>query len=646
MCGIAGFLDPSGFNADEAATLARRMATAIAHRGPDDEGVWVDGDAGVALAHRRLSILDLSPAGHQPMHSRSGRYVIVYNGEIYNHHDLKAEVERAGKGESLWVGHSDTEVLLAAVELWGLELTLRKLVGMFAFGLWDRTTRTLSLVRDRMGEKPLYYGWQGGVFLFGSELKALKPHPAFIGEVDRTALALQLQYCYVPAPRSIYKGIRKLLPGTALIIGCPHPELPAPRPYWSLGSVIADGIANPVPDDDAGALRQLETLLADAVGRQMESDVPLGAFLSGGIDSSAIVALMQSQATRPVKTFTVGFREHGYDEAGYAAAVAGHLGTEHTELYVQAKDALDIVPRLPELYDEPFADASQIPTALIARLTRNHVTVALSGDGGDELFGGYTRYLAARSILAGAASVPAPLRRLAGAALAAFPDTMLAVAGRSLRIADAGEKVRKFADAVSARDAMDLYCRLVTTWTDPVAILQHTDESLPADTFSSFDPLLHDAEQRMMACDALSYLPDDILVKVDRASMGAGLETRAPFLDHRVVEFAWRLPLEMKIRSGQGKWLLRQVLYNRVPKALLDRPKAGFRVPIGSWLCGPLQDWAESLLDAGRLQGEGFLRPQPIRELWEQHRSGKHSSSNQLWAVLMFQAWLEQEKSL
>ena len=648
MCGIAGFLVPGGCRSDEAGRIAEKMAGAIAHRGPDDAGVWVDGDAGIALAHRRLAILDLSPAGHQPMHSRSGRYVVVYNGEIYNHPELRREVESAAAGPVEWVGRSDTEVLLACIELWGAEAALPKFQGMFAFALWDRKERSLLLARDRMGEKPLYYGWQDGVFLFGSELKALKRHPSFAGVIDREAVALQLRHAAVPAPYSIYEGIRKLTPASFVALaggrgGVPAGELPDSLPYWSLADVVLEGAGNPLPGGDEEALLHLEPLLRDAVLRQMQSDVPLGAFLSGGIDSSLVVALMQSQSARPVHTFTVGFGERGFDEAGHAAAVARHLGTDHAELFVTADDALDLVPRLPELYDEPFADVSQIPAVLIAAMTGRHVKVALSGDGGDELFGGYNRYLAAHAFFPNIERMPFALRGFAAGVLDALPESAMVRLGERLGRSELSLKVSKLAGLLRAGDAESYYGGLVA-FPDTADIALHSAGTgcrrcryfLPDEQLAP----LH----AMMACDASGYLPDDILVKVDRAAMASGLETRIPFLDHRVVELAWRLPLSMKIRSGRGKWLLRRMLARHVPPALFDRPKAGFAVPLDGWLRGPLRQWAGSLLDPVRLKREGYLSPEAVSKLWREHSLGRCNRSHELWAILMFQAWLEKER--
>jgi len=583
------------------------------------------------------------------MHSHSGRYVIVYNGEIYNHGDMRRELDSATGSHVNWSGRSDTEVLLASIEQLGVNATLCKLQGMFAFALWDREERTLFLARDRMGEKPLYYGWQGSVFMFASELKALKAHPSFIGEIDRDALALQLRHAFVPAPYSIFRGIRKLLPGTSITFmaeqcgsGTAEPE---PRPYWSLEAVVEEGGRNPFPPNEEEALRELDVLLRDAVGRQMHADVPLGAFLSGGIDSSLIVALMQEQSAQRVKTFTVGFSEQGFNESGYAAAIATHLGTEHTELFVTAEEVLRIVPRLPELYDEPFADVSQIPTALIAGLTRKHVTVALSGDGGDELFGGYNRYLAASTFLPAAARFPRPLRTLAAGMLQVLPDRVMAALGARAGIAELGVKAGKFADLLRSSSVADYYASVTTFPENAYIPLDGADIQRPDCRFFSPYPQLPDALHAMMACDTVTYLPDDILVKVDRASMAAGLETRIPFLDHRVVEFAWRLPLSMKIRSGEGKRVLRRLLSRYVPAKLFERPKAGFAVPIDGWLRGPLREWAGDQLAASRLKRDGYLSADAVSKLWASHRSGRHDRSHEIWAILMFQAWLERERA-
>lgn len=623
------------------------MSASIVSRGPDDCGVWLDAEAGVALAHRRLSILDLSPAGHQPMLSASGQYVIAFNGEIYNHLELRAEVEKIGSTVK-WRGHSDTETLLAGFEAWGIEATLKKAVGMFALALWDRSARTLTLARDRLGEKPLYYGWQGDTFLFASELKALKAHPAFQGKIDRDSLALMLRHNYIPAPYSIYQGIRKLLPGTSLHL-VPGKREGKPVPYWSLCEVAERGQAQPFAGNEAEAIATLERLLLESISLQMIADVSLGAFLSGGVDSSTVVALMQAQSSRPVKTFTIGFHEAGYDEAGYARAVAQHLGTEHTELYVTSEQTRAVIPQLPALYDEPFADSSQIPTFLISQLARRHVTVSLSGDAGDELFGGYNRYLWAASIWRKLGRIPVPLRQLAADSVSmlstqswnrlyALVSMMLPL---RLRVSRLGDKLHKLAEILAASSPEGIYWDLVSHWKHPTHIAIGTIEPPTVLTERSTWPALRDFEQRIMYLDAMSYLPDDILAKVDRAAMGVSLETRVPLLDHRVVEFAWQLPLSMKIRQGQGKWILRQVLYKYVPKELIERPKMGFGVPIDSWLRGPLQEWAEALLDASRLKREGFFNPAPIRQKWREHLSGERNWQYYLWDVLMFQAWLE-----
>jgi asparagine synthase (glutamine-hydrolysing) len=642
MCGLTGFWHRRGMLPSDSEAIAARMGRAIAHRGPDDSGSWLDPAAGFALAFVRLSILDLSPAGHQPMASASGRYVIAFNGEIYNHAELRARLPA-----QVWRGHSDTEVLLAGVEAWGVEATLKRTVGMFAIALWDREERALYLVRDRLGEKPLYYGEQGGVFLFGSELKALRAHPAFAAPVDRGALSLFMRRCYVPAPHSIYQGIRKLLPGALLRVDA-HGE--AIARYWSIDEAVAAGVSRPFEGTDAEAVDLLETTIRQAVSLQRVADVPLGAFLSGGVDSSTVVALMQAQSTTPVRTFTIGMPDAAYDEAQYAKAVAMHLGTEHTELYATPDEARAVIPRLPQLYDEPFADSSQIPTFLVSQVARRHVTVSLSGDGGDELFAGYNRYFWAERIWRKVEWMPEPVRKAAGYAITTVPaqgwDRVHAGLGalvpRRLRVAQLGDKLHKLAERMhSVRDVDDLYRSLVSEWKDPAALVIGGEEPATLLDDSAAWPSGLSAEERMMYLDALTYLPDDILAKVDRAAMGVSLESRVPLLDHRVVELAWRLPLRMKIRDGHGKWALRQVLYRHVPRELIERPKTGFGIPLASWLRGPLVEWVDALLDSAKLARQGYLRPEPVRKAWDEHRSGQRDWQFRLWNVLMFQAWLE-----
>lgn len=653
MCGLVGVLS-SGAPANLACISA--MTEKIVSRGPDDKGHWIDEAAGIALGHRRLSIVDLSPAGHQPMMSEDGRFVIAFNGEIYNHNALRDELKKNQTSFS-WRGRSDTETLLVAIEHWGLERTLNRSIGMFAIALWDRQDRTLYLARDRFGEKPLYCGWQQGAFLFGSELKALKPHPAFIGEIDRGAMTLQLRHNYIPAPYSIYKGIGKLPPGTILRLDTSaiarKESIETAIPYWSLTDAVAHGQADPYTGTDAEAVETLDQLLRDTIAQQMMADVPLGAFLSGGIDSSTIVALMQAQSSRPVKTFSIGFNEAGYNEAVYAKEVAQYLRTDHTELYVSPSQAMDVIPRLPTLYDEPFSDSSQIPTFLVSEMTRQHVTVSLSGDAGDELFGGYNRYLLANNLWGWVSPLPPWMRAWGKSMLTALPpDQWNKLAGPfqrlmpdKWRLSNLGDKIHKGAGVLGNDSLETLYKDLISHWTDPSSLVigGHEPNTLISDPDPFFSSL-GDIE-RMMALDTLTYLPDDILCKVDRAAMGVSLETRVPFLDHRLVDFAWRLPMNMKIRDGQGKWILRQVLYKYVPKKLIERPKMGFGVPIDSWLRGPLRDWVESLLCESRLRQEGFFNPAPIRTKWAEHLSGKRNWQYLLWDVLMFQAWLEKEQS-
>lgn len=646
MCGITGLLSLPGAAQLEATAL--HMADAIRHRGPDDGGVWVDGEAGIALAHRRLSIVDLSEAGHQPMLSSSGRYVLAYNGEIYNHLALRRQLEAEARAPN-WRGHSDTETLLACVEAWGIERTLQHSVGMFAFALWDRQERSLTLARDRAGEKPLYYGWQGNTFLFGSELKALQAHPAFNAAVDRGALSLLLRHNCVPAPYSIWQGIHKLPPGSWLHLG-PGQRDVAPQAYWSLADVAERGVAEPFGGSDVEAVDELGRLLGAAVAGQQVADVPLGALLSGGIDSSLITALMQAQSGRPVRTFTIGFDEKAYDEATHARAVARHLGTEHTEMRLSANDALGLIPSLPSMYDEPFADSSQLPTHLVMKLARQHVTVALSGDAGDEFFGGYNRYFMAPAAWKRIGWMPSGLRRVLGSAMMAMPaDALNRLAGpvaRRMGIAQPGDKAHKLGRRLShVHDMDDFFVSLVSEWEDASGLV--VGGGAPANLLDDRNrwPKLRDPVARMMALDAMTYLPDDILAKVDRASMAVSLETRAPFLDRDVMEFAWRLPMAMKLRDGRGKWILRQLLDRHVPRDLIERPKMGFGIPLDQWLRGPLRDWAEALLTEDRLQREGYFDPKPIRLAWHRHQRGEASLGYRLWSVLMFQSWLEHQKA-
>ena len=641
MCGIAGFVQRGGFPEAQAKLVGSKMADMLAHRGPDDADVWLDGTAGVALAHRRLAVIDLSAAGHQPMGSRSGRYVISFNGEIYNHQELRRRLDARSGPAVAWRGTSDTESLLAAIEHFGLAAALRYAVGMFAFALWDRQERALYLARDRLGEKPLYFGWQNGVFMFASELKALACHPSFAGIIDREALALYLRHNYIPGPWSIYQGIRKLAPGAfvKLAFGKESPPigvLPEEERYWSLREVIVEGRDRPFEGNAGEAVEALHEVLRQAVASQVVADVPLGAFLSGGIDSSTIVALMQACSSRPVRTFSIGFDDPGYNEAAHAKEVAEHLGTDHTELYVTPQDALDVIPSLPLLYDEPFSDSSQIPTSLVSAMTRRHVTVALSGDGGDELFGGYKRYFRTRNLWKFLGPVPNWMRRLYQGTVAAVPSHWgtSRIYGRACNLSD----------LLDFQVPEQLYVRLVSHWKSPVSIVRHTSEPRTCLSDHRAWPDVPELESRLMGVDALTYLPDDILVKVDRAAMGVSLETRAPFLDHRVVEFAWRLPLALKIRGNESKWILRQVLDRHVPRSLVERPKMGFGVPLESWLRGPLKDWAESLLAESRLRDEGYFQPEPIRTRWTEHLEGRRRWDASLWDILMFQAWLDEHR--
>lgn len=644
MCGITGFWQAQAIAGAE--QVLTNMNDALAHRGPDDKGIWLDSNAGIGLAQRRLSIVDLSAAGHQPMRSHCGRYHMVYNGEIYNHLDLRAQLQESGAAPN-WRGHSDSETLLAAITHWGFAQALAKLNGMFAIVVWDQQSRKLCLARDRMGEKPLYYGWVGNDFVFGSELKALRAHPSWEGEIDRQALAQYMKYCTVPAPASIYRHIFKLPPAHRLELTSPDHRDVHSITYWNLAEVAAGGeqwVSEASIEEHKNALRQQ---VLRAVNIRMMADVPLGAFLSGGYDSSMIVAAMQAQSMSPVKTFTIGFSEADYDEAPHARAVADHLGTDHTELYVSPEQALEVLPQISSIWDEPFADSSQIPTYLVSRLTQQSVKVSLSGDGGDELFYGYSRYSEAVANWTRLGSAPYRIRQCMGRVAEATAMPLAAIqmaltggspAGLQRLLLRAGALSR----GVSCRTDDELYDFMLTYIKRDVVLDSNVRKLHPAPAnLSKSSKQLQQFQNRMMLCDMQGYLPDTILTKVDRASMAVGLEARAPFLDHELVEFAWQLPLSVKHSDSQGKWLLRQLLYDYVPKSLTERPKMGFGVPIDSWLRGPLRDWAETLLDQQKLRDQGFLHAASIRQMWTAHQKGLIDYHFQLWPVLQFQAWLE-----
>ncbi|MGZ8347478.1 MAG: asparagine synthase (glutamine-hydrolyzing) [Allosphingosinicella sp.] len=651
MCGIAGIWT----NSRVERPLVERLIAPIAHRGPDDTGIWIDQSSGIGFGHRRLSIVDLSPLGHQPMVSRDERWVICYNGEIYNHLALRRELDASLPGGVAWRGHSDTETLVECIAAWGLEPTLRRSVGMFALALWDRRDRTLRLARDRFGEKPLYYGWVGGDLAFASELKAIRQHPRFDNPVSRAALHQFAARTYVPAPLSIYERIFKLEPGCVLSLSGAAAQVPLAAPpvigtptagirlerYWSYRSVMQEGLAHPITDEDE-ALEELEATLAAAIKGQAVADVPVGAFLSGGIDSSTVVALYQKYSATPVRTFSIGFAEAGYDEAGYAKAVAHHLGTVHDEQYVTVDEAQEVIPHLPAIYDEPFADSSQIPTHLVSRFARRQVTVALSGDGGDELFAGYNRHFAAPRLWQRLQRLPRPVRAVVGPALGRLPSGLWFNASRMLARRPAphfGAKVQKaLRIAGTARSFDDVYCEFLDEWSGGLSpVLGAADPPVGYDL--DVAPGASDT-LRTMYCDAMSYLPDDILCKVDRAAMAVSLETRVPFLDHRVAELAARIPISMKVRAGRGKHILRRLVHREVPAALLERPKAGFAVPVGQWIKGSLRDWAEALLDPRQMREQGYFDADIVQHRWRRHLLGEQDSTAALWAILMFQAWL------
>jgi asparagine synthase (glutamine-hydrolysing) len=642
MCGIAGFWAP-GFDRAAAEAILARMTDTLEHRGPDDSGVWLDEERGVALGHRRLSILDLSPAGHQPMASRDGRYVMVFNGEIYNFSALRTQLAAAG---DTFRGHSDTEVMLAAISRWGLEAAVGSFAGQFAFAIWDRESGALHLVRDRMGEKPLYYAWMGTTLLFGSELKALRAHPAWRGEIDRGALTLYLRHACVPAPYTIYTGVHKVEPATIVSVTAPG-RFSVAR-YWKLEAVALAGVADPLSGSDEEVVDQAEGLLRKVVAEQMVADVPLGAFLSGGVDSSAVVALMQAESSRPVRTFTIGFDDAAFDEAGHARAVARHLGTDHVELYVPGSDALAVIPRIPSMFDEPFGDASAVPTFLVAQLARQQVTVALSGDGGDELFGGYNRHFHGERIWRRIAPVPMALRRAAALGIRLVTpgmwDRLLgpasALTPKKSQIPHLGERMHRLAGVVPASSEADFYLRLASHFPDPASVVVGGHEPLTALTSPNPVATLSHVEQ-MMYFDARTYLHDDVLTKVDRATLAVSLESRAPLLDHRMVELGWKIPLHLKVRGGVGKIALRRILDRHVPRELIERPKMGFGVPLAAWLRGPLRKWAGDLLSADRIRTAGFLVPGEVTKRWDEHLAGRRNWQDFLWDVLMFEAWRE-----
>lgn len=647
MCGITGMIQPD-HSKDYWTDALNRMALTMSHRGPDDDGIWFDERSGVGLAHRRLSIIDLSEGGHQPMTSHSGRYVIAFNGEIFNFSDLRKSLHPE---KIQWQGNSDTEVMLAAFDAWGIEKAVKRFIGMFAFAVWDKQKQRLYLCRDRLGIKPLYFSRIPNGLLFGSELKPIMKHPDFNPRIDRDALALFFRHSNIPAPFSIFQNTWKMLPGTIL---CISPEelrkdswKPEPEAYWSALDVAKAGQKKPLSICFQEAVERLDFLLRDAVRLRMISDVPLGAFLSGGVDSSTIVALMQAQSTRKVKTFSIGFHETGYDEAGYAKNVARHLGTDHTELYVSPEDAQQVIPELPALFDEPFSDSSQIPTYLLSKLTREHVTVCLSGDGGDEIFGGYNRHFLWESIWNVIRWIPVPARIACARIFQSVPpeswDSLLykliSVLPKKFRLDTPGDRIYKLSEAITAKTPELMYRGFISHWKNPESIVIGSQEPFTRITDNHHDLHFRNFTHKMMALDLITYLPDDILTKVDRASMGVSLETRVPILDHRVIEFAWSLPLEMKVKNRQGKRILREVLYKYVPRTLIERPKTGFAIPLDTWLRGPLRDWAESLLDKRQMKEQGFLNPGPIHRKWAEHLSGRQNRQHEIWDVLMFQAW-------
>lgn len=621
--------------------MVSRMTNTIAHRGPDDTGIWVEPKAGVALGFRRLAIVDLSAQGHQPMPSSSSRFTLIFNGEVFNHRILRKELASRG---CAFRGHSDTEVILAAFEEWGVESTVRRLIGMFAMAVWDAARGELTLIRDRLGIKPLFVYHHNGIISFGSELKALHAGPVFDRTLDMSALTSYLRYLYVPAPRSIFQHVSKLPPGHTLTIVDPMAPLPASCPFWSAEAAARNGLAGQFEGNDEEAVAELESLLTDAVQLRMQADVPLGALLSGGIDSSTVVALMQASVSRPVKTFTIGFDQKDFNEAAHARAIASHLGTDHTELHLTGEDALSVIPNLAEMFDEPLADPSQIPTFLVCQLARREVTVALTGDGGDELFGGYNRYIGGERLITGLQRWPRAIRRFSASGVTSLSPRAWDQMGGMLRpVFPAaagtrliGEKMHKIGDVLRADSTSGMYRSLLSAWQEPESLVAGAPRDYESDrTFAASGSLR--LMERMMLADQTSYLPDDLLAKVDRASMAVSLEARVPILDHRVVELSWRLPRQFKVRDGRGKWILRQILYKHVPRPLVDREKMGFSVPLAKWLAGPLRQWAGDLLVSS--EPDGFLRNAVVTKEWDRFLAGDSANAAGIWALVMFRAW-------
>ena len=647
MCGITGFISPY-LSKNNFKQNISCMTNKLEHRGPDDEGIWFDADSGVALGHSRLSIVDLSSAGHQPMISGCGRYYIVFNGEIYNHKSLRKKLSDSIN----WQSHSDTETLINAISQWGLKKTLSKLLGMFAFAIWDRKQHKLTIVRDRLGEKPLYFGFNGKTLLFGSELKAIEAFPGESLNINKDSLEQYLRYGYVPAPYSIYKGIYKLSPGNFIEFSLEDVKaksIPKSLKYWSLTSIIKKHQTKEFLGSDIEATNQLENLLKKSISGQLLGDVPLGAFLSSGVDSSTVVSLMQTQSSNPINTFTIGFKEFGYDESESAKEISSFLGTNHCELFLTPKDALNIIPRLPTIYDEPFSDVSQIPTFLISQFASNNVKVCLSGDGGDELFCGYSRHIAGPRILRILKNIPFKLRNIISNFIQKIPPSKWddfyyaceIFLPRHLRINLPGIKIYKISDLIKYETLYEIYLSLISSWSSPHEIILDKNDNKEFEDFEFSNIKLKDPFHQIMCMDTLNYLPNDILVKIDRAAMASSLETRLPLLDHRVIEFAWKTPLNMKLKDNQSKWLLRQVLKRYLPDNLIEGPKKGFSVPIAQWLRGPLKNWADDLLDEKLIFSQNYFSAKPIKIKWEEHLSGKQDWSKQLWTILMFQSWLQ-----